>query len=187
MKRILVAVAVLLACTTVLAQSVAPRPGDPFGRFLFPPELVMAHQSELALDPEQREAIKNAAMEAERIFLDLKWELHAETEKLAALLEPTRVDTGAVLEQAEVVMNLEKEIKKTHIGMLARIKNALTETQQRKLGELRRGMTPPAPPAPPTPPTRPSSSVLPPAPEPAPAPSAVPAPPQPEETATLTL
>jgi Spy/CpxP family protein refolding chaperone len=186
MKRIVVAIAVLLACSAALAQAPAPRAGDPFGRFLFPPELVMAHQSELELDPEQRETIKTAAMEAERIFLDLKWELHAETEELAALLEPTRVDTGAVLEQAEVVMKLEKEIKKTHIGMLARIKNALTETQQRKLSELRYLMTPPAPPSPPTP-TQPSSLRVPPVPEAPPAPPTAPAPPEPDETAADTF
>jgi len=187
MKRILVGIAVLLACTAALAQAPAPRVNDPFGRFLFPPELVMRHQSEIALDAEQREAIKKAAMEAESIFLDLKWEIHAETEKLAALLEPSRVDTGAVLEQAEIVMNLEKEIKKTHIGMLSRIKNSLTETQQQKLSELRHRMTPPAPPSPPTPPTQPSSLTMPPAPEAAPAPPAMPAPPEPEETAPQTL
>lgn len=186
MKHIVVVIAVVFACTAALAQAPAPRPHDLFGRFLYPPELVMAHQSELALDTEQREEIKNAAMEAERIFLDLKWELHAETEKLAALLEPVRVDTGAILEQAEVVMNLEKDIKKTHIGMLARIKNALTETQQLKLSELRYRMTPPAPPSPPTPPTQPGSLTMPPAPEAAPAPPAMPAPPPPEETTSRT-
>ena len=181
MKRILVVLVVLSASTVALAQSAAPPPHhDPFGRYFFPPELVMGHQSEIGLDDEQREAIKDVVKEAETTFLDFKWELHAETEKLVALLEPARIDAGAVLAQAEVVMNLEKEIKKTHIALLVGIKNALTETQQEQLREIRRRMTPPAPPAPPT---RPSSMVRPPAPEAAPVPPASPEPATPATTA----
>ena len=185
MRRFIVVIA-LLACSTALAQSPAPGVQDPFGRLLFPPELVMRHQSQIGLDAEQREVIKTAAMEAEATFLDLKWEIHAETEKLTALLEPVRVDTAAVLAQAEVVMSLEKEIKKTHIEMLSRIKNALSEAQQLQLSEIRQRLTPPAPPSPPA---RPSSFTMPTPPEPgaAPAPPAMPAPPEPEATASQTL
>ena len=179
MKRLILFFVTLFACSVVLAQSAAPPPHDPFGRLLFPPELVMGHQSEIGLDDEQREAIKDAVKEAESTFLDFKWELHAETEKLVELLEPARVDSGAVFAQSEIVMNLEKEIKKTHIGLLVRIKNALTESQQQQLREIRHRMAPPAPRAP----VRPSSSLVPPSPESSPLP---PAPPQPVKPVTAT-
>jgi hypothetical protein len=43
-----------------------------------------------------------------------------------------------VLAQADKVMNLEREIKKTHLSLLVRIKNLLTAAQQEKLTALRR-------------------------------------------------
>jgi hypothetical protein len=176
-------VVALLAVSAALAQSTAPRQKDLYERFLFPPELIMRNQLEIGLDAEQREAIKNAAMEAESTFLGLKWEIHAEAEKLAGLLEPPRVDPQLVLQQAERVMNIEKTIKKTHIRMLLMIKNTLTEQQQQRLFELRQRQTPRVPslpPAPDAPSARPSSLRVPsppgvaPGPEP-PTPPAVPA------------
>ena len=36
-------------------------------------------------------------------------------------------------------MGLEREVKRTHLSLLVRIKNLLTDAQRAKLGELRRG------------------------------------------------
>jgi hypothetical protein len=35
-------------------------------------------------------------------------------------------------------MGLEREVKRTHLALLVRIKNVLTETQRARLSELRR-------------------------------------------------
>jgi Spy/CpxP family protein refolding chaperone len=141
-------IAVLLSASVALAGPAPAPPDDPFGRFLFPPELIMGHQTELGLDEAQRTAIKEAVKSSQSRFLELQWDLHAESEKLAGLLGRPRVDERAALAQAETVMNLEREIKKTHLSLLVRIKNLLSEEQQARLMEIRRRLAPLAPPAP---------------------------------------
>jgi Spy/CpxP family protein refolding chaperone len=48
------------------------------------------------------------------------------------------VDESRVLGQADRILALEKEIKKTHLTLLVRVKNLLTREQQAKLSEIRR-------------------------------------------------
>ena len=65
------------------ATSGAQQPGsDPFAENLFPPELVMRHASELALDERQRAAIKDAIQKAQSRFVDSQWDLQAEAERM---------------------------------------------------------------------------------------------------------
>jgi Spy/CpxP family protein refolding chaperone len=68
----------------------------------------------------------------------MQWDMQSESEKLVKLLKARPVDESAVLAQVDEVLNREREIKKTQISLLVRIKNVLTEAQQNKLMELRR-------------------------------------------------
>jgi Spy/CpxP family protein refolding chaperone len=110
---------------------------DIIGRNLFPPELVMKYQHEIALDSSQQTDIKNEIHKAQSKFLDLQWKLQSEAEQMAKLLKENTVDESKVLMQADKVMNLESEIKKTQLSLLIRIKNKLTEEQRAKLSEFR--------------------------------------------------
>ena len=71
-------------------------------------------------------------------FLELQWDVQAESEKMAKLLQASPVDEAALLAQADKVMGLEREVKRTHLSLLVRIKNLLTDAQRAKLTELRR-------------------------------------------------
>jgi Spy/CpxP family protein refolding chaperone len=114
-------------------------PGDdPIAQILFPPELIMRYHSEIGLDDAQSKAIKDAIQKAQSRFTDLQWEMQSQVEKLAQSLRANPVDEAAALAQLERVLNLEREVKKTQISLLIRIKNVLTEAQQNKLTELRR-------------------------------------------------
>lgn len=116
-----------------------PDPGqDPLAAFVFPPELVMRHASEIGLDERQRAAVKDAVVKMQGRFLELQWDVQAESEKMARLLQANPVDEAALLAQADKVMALEREVKRTHLTLLVRIKNLLTDAQRAKLGELRR-------------------------------------------------
>jgi len=48
-----------------------------------------------------------------------------------------RQRAAKALAQADKVMSLEREVKRAHLGLLVRIKNVLSESQQSKLAELR--------------------------------------------------
>lgn len=111
---------------------------DPLARYLVPPELIMAHSSELGLIEKQRAAIKSEVQKAQSKFIDAQWDMKEETEKMVKLLQQTPADEARILEQADKVMALEREIKKTQLALLIRIRNVLTPEQVAKLEELRR-------------------------------------------------
>jgi Spy/CpxP family protein refolding chaperone len=111
---------------------------DPIGGKVFPPELIMGHQAELALEPAQRDAILKEIERAQGQFPRLQWQLQAATELLSSLLEAPKIDEAKALAQAGEVMKLETEVKKMHLGLLIRIRNLLTDAQRAKLQEIRR-------------------------------------------------
>jgi hypothetical protein len=112
--------------------------GDPLARYLFPPELVMAHQQAINLTDRQRSAIQDAIKEAQGKFLDVQFKMSAEAEKLQRLIQGTAVDEAKVLEQIDRVLTLERDVKRAQLTVMIRIKNQLTEQQQAMLGQLRK-------------------------------------------------
>jgi Spy/CpxP family protein refolding chaperone len=116
----------------------AQQPEDPIANELFSPELVMQYHQEINLNETQSRAIKDEIQKAQAKFLDMQWDMQSETEKLVALLKARPVDENAVLAQIDKVLDRERQIKKTQVSLLVRIKNLLTEAQQNKLMELRR-------------------------------------------------
>ncbi|HEY6209689.1 MAG TPA: periplasmic heavy metal sensor [Gemmatimonadales bacterium] len=150
MKRALsvIVVLALLAVSGVQSQqppggpggpASPPRPDDPLSRFLFPPELVMQQQQAIALKPEQRTAITRAIKEFQGKVLDLQWQMQEETERFGELLDKQLVDQAAALGQLDKLLAVEREVKRTHIGLLIQIKNQLTAEQQARLTQLRAG------------------------------------------------
>ncbi len=131
----------LLLCTffiTLSAWAQQPSPEeDPIGRQLFPPDLIMAQSQRLHLDDKQRTTIKTEVQRAQSKFIDLQWETKEAAEAMAQLLQQTPIDEARVLEQADKVMAREREIKKIHLSMLIRIKNALTREQIALLTQMR--------------------------------------------------
>ena len=127
---------VLFFAMTVSAAAQQPQ-DDPIGRNLFPPELVMNHQNEIGLSEEQRTAIRSLLQTAQSNFVGVQWRLQDETEKMTSMLRQRPIDESKVLAQSDIVMSLEREIKRTHLSLLIRIKNLLTEEQQSKLSAMR--------------------------------------------------
>ena len=78
-------------------------------------------------------------MRTQAKLVDVQWDVQGEAEKLARLLQASTVDEAAVLAQADKVMALEREVKRTHLALLVRIKNALTDAQKARLTALRKG------------------------------------------------
>lgn len=150
MRVSIFALAFVLSTATLVAQGAPPgqrAPGPPgpggpddFGRNFFPPELVMQHQGEIGLQDAQRAAIASAIQQAQSKFTDVQWKLSAEGEKMSKLLQPAQVDETQVLEEVDRILALEREMKRTQVGLMVRIKNTLTAAQQAKLMEIRNRM-----------------------------------------------
>ena len=145
MKRSRIAVrllGLLILCLplrgTALAELDTAPADDPFARYLYPPDRVMSHAMEIGLDDAQKASIKTEVQKAQQKFLDLQFEMQGESEKMIRLLQEKPVSESGVLAEVDRILGLEKEIKKTQVSLLVRIKNVLTPAQQAKLSELPR-------------------------------------------------
>ena len=137
MKRHLILLSFALVCALSWGQS--PQPSDdPIAGQLFPPELVMQYHQEINLTADQSKSLRDEIQKAQTKFLDMQWDMQSEKDKLVLLLKARPVDESAVLAQLDKVLDREREIKKTQISLLIRVKNQLTVEQQNKLTELRR-------------------------------------------------
>jgi Spy/CpxP family protein refolding chaperone len=112
---------------------------DDFGRFLFPPEMVMQRQREISLTDAQKTLIVTATQKLESDVVALNWKMVDEQQKLSDLVQATSIDSTATLAQIDRVLDLERQIKRSHVAALVRIKNALTPDQQRTLRTLMGG------------------------------------------------
>lgn len=134
MKTLTIICILLLSFSSVLAGQQSQ--SDPFAGNLFPPELIMQNQQTLGLGEDQKNFLKSELLKAQTRLTELQWELQSEVEKLAALMKQNQVDEAQSLAQLDKVLNLEREIKRMHIGLLVRIKNKLTPEQQTRLREI---------------------------------------------------
>ncbi len=134
MKRMLL---LAMLCTTTAFAQQRSGDDDPIGRQLFPPDLIMSQAQKLRLDEKQRMTIKNEVQKAQSKFFDLQWEAKEAGEAMAQMLQQTPIDEARVLEQADKVMALEREIKKIHLSMLIHIKNSLRAEQIAQLKQMR--------------------------------------------------
>lgn len=137
MKPSLLVIILLMSLAAAAQQPPAPD-SDPIGRHLIPPELVMGQSEQIGLSQKQRAAIKAEVQKMQTKFLDAQWDVREQTSKMTQLLEQTPVEEAKVLEAADRIMGLEREIKRAHLTLLVRIKNLLTTEQIAKLEAIRR-------------------------------------------------
>lgn len=111
-------------------------PEDPMRDVLFPPEAVMQHQQALGLSDDQKNNLKTEVRQAQTKFTELQWTLQDEVERLVVLLKQPKVDEKQAASRLDKVLAAEREIKRTQLMLLIRIKNNLTPAQQTQLREL---------------------------------------------------
>ncbi|MDD5199153.1 MAG: hypothetical protein PHC88_05060 [Terrimicrobiaceae bacterium] len=135
MKRIAVIVLLTSLCPLFAADE-SGKPADPFAGAFFPPELIFLARDRIALTQEQQKALRARVEEAQARSDELRTSLDRETAALAALAKPEHVDETALGAQLDKVLDVERELKHLHLGLVAGIKNLLTAGQQAKLHEL---------------------------------------------------
>ena len=129
--------ALLVVARAAGAQQPPQAPEDPLARALFAPELVMQHQQDIGLRPEQRATITKAIQDFQSKVVDLQWRMQEQSQRLASLLEKPAVDQVAALAQVDEVLGVEREVKRAHISLLINIKNTLSAEQQARLAAAR--------------------------------------------------
>lgn len=102
---------------------------------LFPPTLIMQRQKELALTDQQQEAIKTELREFQSRVVDVQWDLQSSQGDLEAILAEETIDADAAGTAIDRVLAAENALKKLHLGLLIRIRNALNPDQVARLEE----------------------------------------------------
>jgi len=136
MKLKTAALGILLSFTCLILRAQSP-PGDPLAENLFPPELVMQHQSDIGLTAEQRNALIAEVQKAQERLNDLQQRLQKEVEALGVLLKREQVEEQAALAQFDKVLNQEREVKRAHLALVLGIRSKLTREQQAKLRDIK--------------------------------------------------
>lgn len=70
-------------------------------------------------------------------FNNAKWKLQEEIGRLSGLVRGNKVSEEEILGQLDVVLDLEKEIKRLQLLLAVRIKNTLSEDQLATLRKIR--------------------------------------------------
>ena len=135
--------ALLLMATAVYAQQPpqtpapgdqGPRPGaDPLMGNLFPPELIMQNQEAIGLTDDQRHYFIGEIQRTQTQATGIQWRLQAAVERLGGAVRQDHPDEAQVLAQLDSVLALEREMKRTQIALLVRLKGRLTAEQQAML------------------------------------------------------
>ena len=113
-----------------------PHP-DPLAHAMFPPELIMGHARELGLTDEQKTFMRSEIQKTTASFQDLQWKLQDQMELLHETMKSATVNEQQALTQLDKVLDIEREIKRLHIGLAIRLKNRLTPEQQEQLQKMR--------------------------------------------------
>jgi Spy/CpxP family protein refolding chaperone len=107
-------------------------------RYLFSPDLVMRNQDVLALTEEQRGQMVQVVQQAQASFTELNWNLQNEVQSLTTMFEDSATEEAGILEQFDAVLDLERQVKRTHLVLALRMRNILDDEQLGKLDDLRR-------------------------------------------------
>ena len=129
--------ALLLILISLLYAQQPERP-DPFADLLFSPDLIMANQNAIGLSDAQKTYLHAEMLKSQTRFTELQWQLQSAIEGLTGLLKQAKADEAQVTAQLDKVLAAEREVKRSQIALLVRIKNNLTPEQQQRLQTLRR-------------------------------------------------
>src|SRR5215831_3581565 len=119
-------------------QQRPPRPPeDPLADDLFPIEMIMQHQRELALTEAQKTFMRSEIQRTTTRFNELQWQLQDALEAMHETMKGNQINEQQAMAQLNRVLDAEREIKTLHMGMAIHIKNQLTPDQQMKLQTMR--------------------------------------------------
>jgi len=131
--KLVIALTLIITLRPLFAAEESKHGADPFAGAFFPPEMVTMARDRIALTQEQQDAIRSLMEKTQARSDESRKKLEKETAALAALTSQERVDKTALLAQLDKVLDVERELKHLHVGVLVEVKNLLTPEQQSKL------------------------------------------------------
>jgi hypothetical protein len=99
-----------------------------FGQ-LFPPSQIMRQQEKLKLTNKQINSIKSEMRTFQSGIVDIQWDLNSTQAQLNKELAKNKIDLKNSMTLMEKVLQAESKLKKSHMSLLIKIRNALSEDQ----------------------------------------------------------
>ncbi len=110
---------------------------DVFKGKLFPPNVILEHQTELNLSKEQFTSIKMAVVEVQANVAEHEWDVREAYMGIMKSLDESPIDEKQVMARVSAALLAENEVKKEQMMMLIRLKNLLTSDQIEYLESVR--------------------------------------------------
>ena len=133
-QGVMVGLAVVMGAQWLWAEQ---RPSDPIGDQLFPPELLLQQQQALGLSEQQVNATKAAIQSAQEQFKSLQSHMQQEINAFGVMLGQSPIDETKALAELDKLLDVERAMKHTQMGLLITVKNVLTPEQQAKLKAIK--------------------------------------------------
>ena len=127
-----------LTCLAFGSAMAAGPKDDVFKGRLFPPNVILEHQTELGLSKAQFTAIREAVVEVQAGVAEHEWDMREAYQALMLELDKAPIDEDRVIAHAEVALQAENQVKKKQMAMLVRLKNLLTAEQVSYLESVQR-------------------------------------------------
>lgn len=122
--------AVLLVALPLAAGAAGGKDGDDWLRGkLFPPDVVLKHQSQLKLTDAQRQAIRREIVAVQAKVAPIDFDLMDAAVSLQEALEQPQPDRAVVLEKADAALAADARKKRVWIEMLLNVRAILTPDQ----------------------------------------------------------
>ena len=127
----------ILLVLVYFGASIALQSGKGLPPSLFSTRLVLDSQEEIGLTEEQIKAVKDLADKLKKETQEVNQKAAIESEKLLKLLAPTKINERKALSSIDRILALEKRHRRKELQHLIKLKNILTENQQKLLTEIR--------------------------------------------------
>lgn len=139
MNTLKIKIAILTACLLLGGRGLSAQSAhnNPILENFFPPDLLMQFGETIGVTEDQKSYYQELLQKTQEHTSDLQQQMKKEVEELASLTKSNQLNEAAVLAQSDKVMNIERELRRTHLTLLVRLKNKLTPEQQARLTELK--------------------------------------------------
>jgi len=138
MKRFVVVIALILLFNGItVAQETDKKSNKGLPESLFAPQLIIDSKKDIGLTPDQLKNIEDLSMQLEKETQSVGEQIKVESDKLQKLLSSSKVNESDATVIIYQILDYERQLRIDEILYLIKLKNVLTENQQKQLSEIR--------------------------------------------------
>lgn len=138
MKRFAVVIALILLSNVVtVAQETDKKSNKGLPESLFSPQLINDSGKEIGLTADQHKNIQDLSKQLEKETQTIGQQVKVESDKLLKLLSAPKVNEADATVIIYRILDVERQLRIDETLYLIKLKNILTEAQQKQLSEIR--------------------------------------------------